>query len=744
MTGRHAHSPRGAGRAAVATLLGGSLLSGLMFAGLALPVVGAAGSMVKAAATYWNDLPSRLPQVPASQGSVLLASDGKTELATLFRYNRQVVPLASIAVSVRQAVVAIEDSRFYSNAGLDLRGTARALLATASGGGVQGGSSITQQYVKNVLLDQAGDVRGRDAASGRSLTRKIKEARYALALGRSTTKDEVLAGYLNIAYFGAGAYGVEAAAERYFSTSAARLTVAQSALLAGLVQNPNGLNPLAHPEAAFHRRAVVLARMEELGVLSPAARRAADRERLTLRPSYPAQGCSVSSVPFYCDWVYAQLLADPALGSTPDDRRRRLLEGGLRVVTGLSPSAQRAAQGAVDVLPHDQRVAAVAVLVEPGTGLVRAMAVNRDYGLHRGQTVFPLASVRAFQPGSTFKTFALAAALESGVALDTRLPGGDRYRSTVLDNPAAGTFTNAADGHGTNLTLTQATAESVNTAYVQLEERIGVLAVADAARRAGLELPDSGPHRVAPHEGSLVLGTRETSPVELAAAYAAFAAHGLVCPPGAVLRITDSAGHRLPEPRSHGCHQRFTPALADTVTSVLTAVLEPGGTGEAAALPGRPAAGKTGTTENEATAWFVGYTPHLAGAVMLADPRGPQQHPLHDVAGVRDVYGGTIPAQIWHTAMAAALSGQPVAAFPGANPAYLFAAAELTMPALAGMPSDVASARLRAMGLAVRSTQLSPPDAIRTMVPSGTVIDTVPGPGSPASPGSVVTVRVAR
>lgn len=736
--------PRAGG---VARFLAWSVVTGVVLAFAVLPVVGAGGWGVKQTSAWLNAMPTELPIAPPSTGSVLLAADGKTVVATLFEHDRRPVSLEAVAPVMREAVVSIEDSRFYGTGGVDTRGTARAAVSSLLGRGVQGGSSITQQYVKNALLDAAVDERGMQTATGRSVDRKVREAKLAIVLAQEKPKDEILEGYLNLVYFGSGAYGVEAAAQRYFSVPARRLSLPQAALLAGLLQNPSGYDPAVHPEAARTRRDTVLARMRQLGIINAKQAATATATPLALRPSLPEQGCAESTFPFYCDWVYAQLLRDPRLGANTDERRRRLLDGGLRVRTGLDVRMQLASQRVVDkFIARTNRVAAVSVLVEPGTGLVRAMAVNRDYGTRPGQTVFPLASARSFQIGSTFKAFTLAAALESGVRLDDTLPGGDRYTSKTLANPPIGWFSNAADGHGTNLDLTRATAESVNTAYVQLQERVGTARVADAARRAGLPLPTSGPYAVQRREGSLTLGAREASALDVAAAYATFAAHGLACPPRAVDAITD--GHAALRPATPPCQHAFTPAVADTVTSVLASVVRPGGTGAAAALSERPVAGKTGTTEDEGSAWFVGYTPQLVGAVLMSDPRGAAKHPLHNVLGVDRVYGGTLPAELWRDIMHAVLARSPVTQLPVAEPAYLVpgSAPISVIPTVAGLESGAAQARLEALGYTVRLDRVTSPPSGPALAPSpaaGSVLSSFPAAGSPAPPGSVVLLRVA-
>jgi len=717
----------------VAALVGMSMTTGALLGAATLPFTVPAGASVNAATQYWDALPSTLAEPPLPQGSTILAADGRTVLGTVYLYNRKVVPLAQVAPIMRKAIVDIEDSRFYSHGGVDYAAVARVLRNGSSGNLSQGGSGLAQQYVKNTLLitsQTADDVEGAKAATARSLERKLREAKLAIGVEQKYTKDQILEKYLNIAYFGDGAYGVEAAAQRLFGVPASKLGYLQSATIAGLVQSPTEYAPLEHPKAATTRRNIVLARMAQLGTITAAQAAAGRKASLGLHPTEPPQGCRAGPYPFYCDWVTSVLTNDPSMGRTAAQRRTRLLQGGLVVRTALDPPVQAKAQAAVDaVMPHDDRVAAVDVSVQPGTGRVQAIAINRDYGTGPGQTVFPLASTASAQVGSTFKAFTLAAALEAGVPLSTRLPGGDSYHSEVFDNPASGAFRNDADGFGSNLTLTAATASSVNTAFVQLEEKVGVLAVADLARRAGVtSLPSTGPAAVGPREGSLTLGVREVSPIDMANAYATFAAHGNACPAVAVISLTRVGGRTPQQGPSTTCRQTIAPAVADTVTSVLESVIAPGGTGARQQI-GRPAAGKTGTTENEAAAWFVGYTPQESAAVWLGDPRGGQAYPLLNVHGYAKVFGGTLPGQIWRDTMMALLEGVPVVGFPGPDPSYGDTSSGPLLPTVVGLPLDRAKAVLARAGVVVRTALDTRPGPAGATLPPDTVVAQTPAAG---------------
>jgi membrane peptidoglycan carboxypeptidase len=680
--------------ARLALALLASALLGVLTAALALPFVGGAGLVLRHSADDFLVLSPDLQTPPPAQRTTVLASDGSV-LATFFTENRVSVPLADVPQVMRDALVDIEDARFYEHRGVDVRGTVRAALRdTSSGGARQGGSTLTQQYVKNVLLQAAKSPQEQQAARASSLQRKLQEARYALQLEKQLTKDQILERYLDIAYFGNGVYGVGAASSFYFGKPVQQLTLADSALLAGIVQSPSAHDPVAHPEDARARRDVVLQRMAELGSITPEQRAAAAGTPPALHLSPVASGCEAPGVsaPFFCDAVRSALVdgpLGPALGRTREEREQRLLAGGLTVRTTLDPTTQAAAQRAVDTgVPRTDPsgVAAAFAAVEPGTGLVKALAVDRGFGSGPGQTKVDLAvgGSSGMQAGSTFKAFVLAAAVEGGVPLGTTFDSPAQYTSRVFTSCDAGrcgpyTVRNAGDSEAGRFDVVSGTAESVNTYYLQLEERTGVERPAQIAEQLGVHQFAGGtPSAPLLRGGSFVLGTAEVSPLAMSAAYAAFAAHGRFCPPQLVTQVAGADGRALPLPAAP-CTQALRPDVADTVASVLRGVVDgplPGRTGASASI-GRPVAGKTGTTEDSRAAWFVGVTPQLSAAVWLGKP---VPVPLKDIriAG-RDysqVYGGSLPAPIWAQGVRDALAGVPV----------------IDLPPLAAAPSPVTAA----------------------------------------------------
>ncbi len=650
-----------------------ALVAGAVAAGMVLPVAAATGLLTRGAIDSFESLPSQLDAPDLPERSVVLASDGSV-LATIYYQNRIEVPLGAVSPIMRQAIVSVEDARFLEHPGIDLRGTMRAVVANSTqASGTQGGSTITQQYVKNLLIASASNGEELEAARARTPSRKLREIRYALALERRYSKEEILERYLNIVYFGAGAYGVEAAARRYFSKPAAELNLVESATLAGIVQQPTAFDPTRNPDLAERRRNLVLGEMAEAGFITPIEASAASRIAMEdiLDPSVQPNGCTSSYAPYFCDFVIRMIKADVAFGDTLLEREALLRRGGLTIRTTLDPDVQAATMNAVtSYIPNrdpSQRAAAI-TLVEPGTGNVIAMAQNRDWGLKgRGKTTYNYNVDQAFggtigmQAGSTFKVFTLAAALEQGFSPTEGVasPNPKTFENFVncTDGTSFEPVTVRNSGSQGFLNMFQATAFSTNTYFVSLAERFGLCRQAEIAEEMGVRLATGDPLQRVP---TFSLGTMEVSPLAMAGAYAAFANHGVYCAPRVVLEIKDRYGRNLevPDPR---CREVISRNVADAVTGVLTSVIDGpfnGRTGAAMSLPDRPAAGKTGSTNTNAAIWFAGFTPQVAAAIWVGDPRGGFAYPMTNVTINGQYYsyvtGGQIPGPIWRDAMIAA------------------------------------------------------------------------------------------
>ncbi|MCB2223915.1 MAG: PBP1A family penicillin-binding protein [Actinobacteria bacterium] len=565
--------------------------------------------------------------------STVYASDGTAVTEWHAGEDRVLVSYGDLPTHLIDAVVAIEDQRFWSHGGVDVQAMARAVSANLEAGEiVQGGSTITQQYVENVILGPTRTFEG-----------KLSEAGLALRVEQTLTKEEILERYLNAIYWGNSAYGVGAAADVYFGKDVSELTLADSALLAAIIKAPAHYDPYTHPNVALSRRRTVLEKMAELGWVGEAEAEAADREPMLLAPRSPGEH---SRYPYFTEEVKRTLMADPDFAPTPEERFQLLYRGGLQIYTTIDPAAQLAAETALDsVIPEDGPSGAL-VAIDPRNGHVLAMVGGDDfYDTSDPVAQFNLATLGLRQPGSSFKPFVLAAALEAGYRLDDVFPGGSE--TIVPGDGGPWTVTNYDDATFPDLTLREATVFSVNTVYAELITALGPRAVADLAADAGITTP------LEPLP-SLALGAQEVSVIDMASAYGTFATGGIHIAPLLVTRIEDADGNVIYEPVPQ-VTDAMPASVADRVTGVLTEAVRRG-TGQQAKI-GRTTAGKTGTTEAHHDAWFVGYTEEIVAAVWIGFPEG--NRPLMAPYTPYTITGGTWPAQVWSRFAIGALSGVP-------------------------------------------------------------------------------------
>jgi membrane peptidoglycan carboxypeptidase len=727
-------------------LLVTAVVAGVLVAFITLPVVGSGGVTARDASNTFQDMPSDLKTTPPPEKTVVYDAAGN-QVATFFDKYRESVRLDQVNPIMKKAIVAIEDSRFYDHGALDFKGAFRALATNVEAGATeQGGSTLTQQYVKNLLVESAKNDAEYRAAIAPTPGRKLRELRYALDIEHKMSKDQILEGYLNIAYFGAGAYGVQAASKRYFSKPASELNIEQAALLAGITKNPTAFDPTRNPKDARTRRDIVLSRMAQLGIVTKAQAAAAAAKPVKLKETKPEGGCETSSAAFFCEYVRHEVINILANGKTDaesiSNAQKLLQRGGYTIRTTLDPQTQKAAQNAVKdrVGPKAPRSAAE-TMVQPGTGRILAMAVSRTFGSSRkkGETVINLAADRAhgggygYTAGSTFKIFTLAAALNKGIQVRTSIKspqtitvGGFRDCSGNALEPWK--VSNAGDSEAGTFNLKNGTWHSVNTFYAQLEKRVGVCDAVKMAERFGLKQVDGSPlQQYAPQ----VLGTSLIDVTNLAAAYAGFAARGKYCTPIAITAVTDAGGKAVPVPPST-CKQVIDKDLADEVNDILRGVLTKGTAANIGGI-GRPAAGKTGTCEEFTCALFAGFTPNLAAAVWYGDADYPWKN------RVTGVYGATIPAPIWAQSMRNALKGIPVVDFT--KPTDRFGdVTESAVPDVQGMPVSIAQTVLEQAGFKVRIS----PRPVRSDQAVGTVARTSPDAGSTAMEGAQVTIFISQ
>lgn len=645
-----------------------------------------------------------------------------------------------------QALVATEDSRFYDHHGVDLTGIGRALASNLSGGSKQGASTITQQVVKNILVNSARDATEVSVAKESSYLDKLREAKYAVALEQKMTKDQILTLYANTVYFGNGSYGVEAASLNYFNVHAKDLTRTQAATLVGILRGPTQYDPVAHPDAALNRRNTVLSRMASTGKLSPAEAGADEAQPLGLNRGTLDNGCGQSAYPFYCALVHDEILNDPAFGATREEREDRLTRGGMTLTTALDPVAMQAAQDTVtNTLGNDNRAALGVAVVKPGTGQITAIAENRAWGSGPGQTQIVYAQ-SLFQPGSSIKPVTLATALEQGIPVTTRLNADSPYTSSTLDSPPGGFQNYGGYSYGV-VDAREAIKMSLNTYFVRLIERTGVLPVADMAARLGItSIPRTGPDALKGTEAALTLGAYEVTPIQMANAYAVFDAHGTACAPHAItsgVRSATGEKIRTPDP---DCHQAIAPAVADTVADTLKQPFTTGGTlGAMGGLTGREAAAKTGTTNDFAANWIVGFTPQLVTSVWLGDPRGGSAHPLDTVQAYgrtfHDLTGAELAGPVWKDIMNRALVGQPALPLPKADNAATSTPTVKSIPDVRGLTTDAALTLLEQNGLtSVIAQATAPADNLH---PPGVVAAQTPSPGGALGYKQEVTVTLS-
>ena len=752
-------------RVLIAKLLGLCLAGGILVSGMVYPIAAAIGITSNRAADTVASASTDLATGALPSATTVTDSTG-SPIAYLYDQNRSVVRPDQISAAMKAAIVAIEDRRFYDHQGVDWQGTLRAMVAnSASGDVVQGASTLTQQYVKNYQLYVAAKSEAeRLKATEQTPARKLREIRIALQLEKKLTKDQILAGYLNIVFLGNNSYGVAAAAQTYFGTTADKLTVPEAAMLAGMVRSTSGYDPVTHPQASLERRNIVIAAMAEQGMITKqqaAAARSAPLGIVNPLQSRPNGCIGAKDDGYFCKYVVGYLTQ---AGFTSEQLNR----GGYTIRSTLDAKAMANVKAAIDteVPPAQPHVADVMALVGPGADKHRvlAMAANRPFGLRTDleETSYGL----PYEPvnlgaGSIYKIFTAATALEKGLGINYVMDvPASGYASPIYRDGNGRSIPVRNDGHyAAKLPMWDALALSPNTAFVRLEEFTGVTPVVDMAVRMGMRSlattafvdPATGKRttrsiaEVTKAQGlaSFTLGVTPTSILELANVGATLDSGGVWCPPSPIESVTDAAGKAVPITEL-GCSRVLDKGLADTLLDGLSHDAFTGTAAASAKSLGwtRPIASKTGTTQEYKSAGFFGVLPEAAGAVITFDnSSSPRQ--LCDSGGVSppvacasgNIYGGKTPARTFFRAMTGYLNGQPVQPLPPTDDRYVNGGTAARVPEVIGRSSDDAEGLLQSGGW--KST-LTPVD---NRAPAGTVVGQ--SQHGEALPGDLITLQVS-
>lgn len=764
---------------AFAGMIGLSAIVGLLATVMVTPALAVTGMAANNTIGIFDSLPEYIRIDPLSQRNELYAQntanpeDGFTKIADVFSENREEVGYDQISPNLVNAAIAAEDRRFYTHGGVDPQGIIRAAIGNVAEGDITGGgSTLTQQLVKNILINQAitqfppGEERDNAVreAQESTLERKLNEAKFAIALEKEYTKDEIMLSYLNIAGFGGITYGVEAAAQQYFGVSASEVSVAQAASLIAIVQRP-GTRSLLSPDNYENnqaRRDFIIRAMAEEGFITAAERDealaiAVDENFVTLQS--PRSGCIAAEAysQFMCDYV-TRLIPDlETLGSTPEEREAAWRQGGYQVYTTLDLSLQRVAQDAVwntvapDIAELNAEgvpvynIGAATTSVQAGTGRILTMAQNKRFNNSLGNTDIGFTAVNyntdrdyggsiGFRVGSTYKIFGLIEWLQEGRGLQEFVDGTPRVfqQADFVDScngPWGGPYDpkNFADGRGGVMNVLNATVNSVNTTYVAIAQQLDQCGIRDAAESLGVHRADGGPLQTNP---AAILGTNEIAPVTMAAAFAAIQSGGLFCEPIAVDRIVDRNGSELPGQTSE-CRQAIDPEVAAATTFAMREVVTRG-TGRASNPGGDvPVVGKTGTADEALHTWMVGGSTRVATATWVGN-----------VVGTRNITtlpgGSNLRHEITRPILGAANASYGGDAIPAA-PDRLLRGQGVTLPDLTGQTPDVARGIVEGLGFRFQVEEAQ----VDSALPAGTIAVQSPGSGTFLSLGTPVRVQLS-
>ncbi|SEI07580.1 Membrane carboxypeptidase (penicillin-binding protein) [Leifsonia sp. CL147] len=760
---------------AAGAFIGMSIVAGLLVTAAVTPAIAVTGMAANNGIGVFEGLPEYLNVEQLAQPTTIYAKNGDQDvpLATFYSQNRLPVRFDQISQAAKDAAIGGEDPRFYSHGGVDIQGTVRGVLSTVGGGGVQGGSSITQQYVKNVLLQkcEALPVKTKEQkakyeqcvtdSTGVSPDRKIKEMKYAIGLEKKYTKDQILVGYLNIAGFGGSVYGIEAAAHYYYNTTAAALTPAQAASLVAIVNEPTSLkidDPASKTNGAANgyaknkeRRDYILGKMYQYKKLTKKQYDEAVKTPVQPVITPSVRGCQTAGgSAYFCDYVQKIILNDPTFGADEDTRASNFNRGGYKIYTSLDLQLQQTAEETLaSYVPasYDRAdIGGVLTGVQPGTGRVLYMAQNKKYSQDPDvlSTSTDYSSVNfatdqqyggsgGFQVGSTYKVFTLAEWLKQGHSLSEPVNANIRTYTSFKDSCTGGwngTYTpqNDESGEAGIRNAQSATTQSINTAFISMASQLDLCNIKKDAEAFAVHTAKGEPLSTNP---SAVLGTNYIAPLTMATAFAGIANNGMTCTPIAIDKILDANGKDVKPPAS-SCTQSVEPAVANTMAKALMGPLQGGGTASGLNRTGKDMLGKTGTTEYNDQLWLVAATTKVAGAYWVGNIQGHvdfrRVYPTH----------GESPASarvdVMRAMMTAAVAKYGGDRFPAA-PDKLTRGVQVAIPDLTGKTPDEAKSILTGLGLDSADGPVQD-----SVAPAGTIAATDPPAGTQVTKGTPITL----
>ena len=753
-----------------------SAIAGVLSVAILAPAIAVAGAVGTAGVSAFESLPAYIKPVNASQASNIYAlRDGKPEkIATFFHENRVEVPFEEISPNLINAVIAVEDPRFYQHGGVDIISLFRATLTNlATFGEGPGASTITMQYVRQSQVEAAnlsGDAEAIAAATEVTVERKLKEIRLAIALENQVSKKDILAGYLNLVFLGNQINGVQTASQYYFGTNAKNLTVPQAAYLAAMLKSPNDYKPdeAENLERGIGRRNYVIQAMADEGYITQAQAETYKAAPVQTNITKSKQGCEANqTTAFFCDFTVWTIRNSKEFGVTSEDRELLLRRGGLEIYTTLDLDIQQAAfEASMELLPPDNEWAfgTASVSVETGTGRIIAMAQNRYFDQSDApapgrtsvnfNTDKPFGGSSGFQPGSTYKIFTIAEWLKNGNSLGDRVDGrifngedvdqngeidkvkiwdvANEFRASCGSVGGFWEVNNSGDKTVNEITVARAIVTSQNTAFASMASKVDLCAIRDTAMSFGVHRADGTELLYYP---STILGTNEIAPLTMAAAYAAIGNNGIYCSPVGIDKVVlRKTGESIPIPQT-ACSQAVTPEIAAAMSHGLRAVMT-GGTG-AAANPndGTPLAGKTGTTDNRIHTWMSGYSSKVATATWVGNVSGLTTQTGKSVDGLAV---SSVRHAVWKRIMAkvnAKYGGDP---FPAADPKFVNPT-QLVVSNVATFTPESAKAQLIADGFNVQVITNEVPSS----APPGTIAYTKPAIGSTAIKGSIIKLYIS-